>query len=503
MNIHQIHELAQHWAEVSPEQLAIADETGSWNYKQLEEAVKRAAYSLSDLGVRSGQRVVLMGENSRMFVALLLGLTKLGAWVVLANPRIAAGELDQIREHSKARVALFVTTNSVQTAKHSKRCGPGTMTIGFDEPVEVSPAQEWIETESQQPDAGERIAVVIYTSGTTGTPKGVMLSHGNLLFMASRSAAVRCVSKVDRILGLLPVTHAVGLAVTTLGTLYAGATLIFRRRFDPRELLDCLEQEAITIWMGSPSMFGITCDYAAMREMQRVRLPALRVMTASGAPLQLDTKLRAEELFGLSLHNGYGVTECSPTIALTRPERPRSDTSVGEVFPEVEIRIVGPSGEAVPDGDVGELHVRGPNVMKGYFRAPTETREVIDDEGWFNTRDLAKVVAGNLFLVGRSKELIVRFGFNVYPAEVEAVLNGFPGVLRSAVIGQPTSGTGDEDVVAFIEMRTDVRPGIEEVRKYASERLAPYKVPSRIVWSCLPVGPTGKVQKAELLKTLG
>jgi acyl-CoA synthetase (AMP-forming)/AMP-acid ligase II len=199
------------------------------------------------------------------------------------------------------------------------------------------------------------------------------------------------------------------------------------------------------------------------------------------------------------LHNGYGVTECSPTIALTRPEAPRSDISIGPVFPGVEIRLMGSDHRPVSDGEVGELHVRGPNIMKGYYRAPEETAAAVDTEGWFNTRDLARLEDQNLFIVGRTKDLIVRRGFNVYPAEVEAVLNGHSAVSRSAVIGR--SAGGDEDVVAFVELLPGFILTENDLARYAAQHLATYKRPSQFVFvPSLPVTPTGKVMKGSLQK---
>jgi len=202
------------------------------------------------------------------------------------------------------------------------------------------------------------------------------------------------------------------------------------------------------------------------------------------------------------LHNGYGVTECSPTIAQTRVEEPRSDTSIGRVFPGVEVKLVGPDRAAVAEGQVGELWVRGPNVMKGYYRDPEETAAAIDAEGWFNTRDLARQEDGNLFIVGRSKELIVRFGLNVYPAEVEAVLNAHPAVVRSAIIGRAVAGAeGGEEVVAFVQLAPGSALTVDEFAEYAAKHLAPYKRPSQfVIVPAMPLTPTGKIVKDELAK---
>ena len=286
------------------------------------------------------------------------------------------------------------------------------------------------------PSPLNRVAALIYTSGTTGLPKGVMLTHRNLLFMATVSVKIRSVTRDDRLLGILPMSHAVGLSVALLGSLLSGATLFLSPRFDPMTLRGALEKYGITIALGVPAMFSQFLDYAKLRGLISLRFPDLRIISSSGAPLHPATKTAVESLFGLPLHNGYGVTECSPTIATAKPDDPRRDTSVGRVLPGVEVKFVDRNQKPVADGEVGELWVRGPNVMKGYYHAPQETAAAINPEGWFNTRDLARLENGHLFIVGRTKELIVRFGFNVYPAEVEAVLNSHPSVVRSAVIGR-------------------------------------------------------------------
>jgi len=248
-------------------------------------------------------------------------------------------------------------------------------------------------------------------------------------------------------------------------------------------------------------MFGLFVEYAKMKGMQSVKFPALRIIASAGAPLQAAIKSETEALFGLPLHNGYGVTECSPTIAQTRVESPRTDLSIGPVFPGVEVKLIGRDGNKVPQGSVGELCVRGPNVMKGYYRAPSETRAAIDTEGWYNTRDLARFEEDNLFIVGRTKELIIRFGFNVYPGEVEAAFTTHPSVVRCAVIGRPVEGEGGEEILAFVQISKDSKVTAAELANHVAQRLAPYKRPSQLFFvDSMPLTPTGKVVKDELAK---
>lgn len=489
------------WAKRSPDHPALIEATGKWTYRQLAEAISETKKWLEDLEVRPGDRVMIVGENSRAFVALLLAAAALDAWPVLVNARLSARELDEIRQHSGARRVLYTLNGSTHAAEHANRDGAALEERDGFGSIGIGLLNEAAEPEPLNLDVAERVAALIYTSGTTGLPKGVMLTHRNLLFMAAGSVQVRNVSATDRVYGILPMSHAVGLSVVLLGSLLAGASLYLSSRFDPMSARVTLEKEKLTLLFGTPAIFNQLIQYAKLRKVSALNFPALRIITSSGAPLDQVTKSAVESLFDMVLHNGYGVTECSPTIALTRPEAPRSDISIGPVFPGVEIRLMGSDHRPVFDGEVGELHVRGPNIMKGYYRAPEETAAAVDTEGWFNTRDLARLEDQNLFIVGRTKDLIVRRGFNVYPAEVEAVLNGHSAVSRSAVIGR--SAGGDEDVVAFVELLPGFILTENDLAGYAAQHLATYKRPSQFVFvPSLPVTPTGKVMKGELTKMM-
>ena len=251
---------------------------------------------------------------------------------------------------------------------------------------------------------------------------------------------------------------------------------------------------------GAPATFAQFVEYAKLERSKSLKFSQAEDHFIVRRSASSSIKLAVESLFGMPLYNGYGVTECSPTIAQVRVESPRSDTSIGPPFPGVEIKLVGPNRKPVAAGEPGELWVRGPNVMKGYYRAPEETAAAVNAEGWFNTRDLARLEDGNLFIVGRTRDLIVHHGFNVYPAEVEAVLNAHPAVVQSAVIGRPVEG--DEEVVAFVQPLPDASLTAVDLAEYAAQYLAPYKRPSQIVIvPTMPVTPTGKIAKAELAKS--
>lgn len=501
MTFLRINDVVDGWAEKAPDHPALIESTGAWTYKELASAVSDTQSWLRELDVRAGDRVMIVGENCRAFVTILLAVAALDAWPVLVNARLSPREVEQIRDHSGARRVFYTVGVSPQAADHAKQAGAVLEERHGFGSIGVGPMRDDATQESLDSNVSDRIAALIYTSGTTGLPKGVMLSHRNLLFMAEGSAKVRSVSPEDRVYGILPMSHAVGLATVLLGSLTAGASVYLAPRFDPMTARVTLQKERITLLYGTPAIFNQLLQYAKLRKLSSLNLPELRIITSSGAPLDPATKAGIESIFGMVLHNGYGVTECSPTIAMTRPESPRKDTSIGTVFPGVEVKFIGTGGREVPTGEVGELRVRGPNIMKGYYRAPEETAAAIDSEGWFNTRDLARLIDGNVVIVGRTKDLIVHQGFNVYPAEVEAVLNAHPAVAQSAVVGRTVGG--DEEVIAFVQLVPDAQLSKTELADFAAEHLAKYKRPSQmIVVPLMPVTPTGKVVKGELLKLM-
>jgi long-chain acyl-CoA synthetase len=499
----RISDVVKPWAASAPDHPALIEASGAWTYAQLDAAISATQSWLRAMGIRPGDRVLIVGENCREFVALLLASAGMDAWPVLVNARISAREIEEIQNHCGARRTFFTTSVSPNALDHARQQGAKFEEVEGLGSVAAGSLNETSQPEMTDPssDVAERVATLIYTSGTTGLPKGVMLSHRNLLFLAARSAKIRSLSSDDRLYGILPMSHAVGLSVVLLGALLSGASLYLSPRFDPMNARVTLEKEQITVFLGAPATFTQFLQYAKLRAVESLKFSALRIISSSGAQLHPSTKSEIEKLFGLPLHNGYGVTECSPTIAQTRVESPRNDTSIGPPFPGVEIKLVGPDRKPAPEGEAGELWVRGPNVMKGYYRAPEETAAAIDADGWFNTRDLARLEDGNLFIVGRTKDLIVHRGFNVYPAEVEAVLNSFPGVVQSAVIGR--TAAGDEEVIAFVQPLPDAQLAVSDIAEHAALHLAAYKRPSQIhLVSTMPVTPTGKVIKADLAKML-
>ena len=497
----RISDVVTPWAERLPDHPALVEASGTWTYAQLAEKIRTAEAWLIASGIRPGDRVMIVCENCRALAAILLALAKIDAWPVLVNAHLSAREVDAIRDHCGARRVIYTAYVSPRATDHAKRHEAVIEEVAGLGVIGVGALNDHVQPESVDSDTANNVAALIYTSGTTGLPKGVMLTHRGLLFMAAGAAKIRSLTPDDRLLGVLPMSHAVGLSVVLLGTLLSGATLYIVPRFDPMSAPVSLVKDKLTILIGVPAIYLQLLQYAKLRGLTSLNCPDLRIIASTGAPLQPSIKSAVENLLGLVLHNGYGVTECSPTIAQTRIDEPQTDTSVGRVFPGVEVKLVASDGKLVADGEVGELRVRGPNIMKGYYRAPEETSAAIDAEGWFNTRDLARMEDGNLFIVGRTKEMIVHLGLNVYPIEVEAVLNAHPAVLRSAVIGRTI--TGDEEILAFVQPVEGASLAANELGEYAAAHLASYKRPSKIfVVPSMPLTLTGKVVKDELAKMI-
>jgi len=491
--------LATRWAQTAPGRPALTDGSGTWCYGELPDVADRARHWLIENGVRPGDRVMIVADNCRALVASLLACASLDAWFVIVNARLSDREIDQIRDHCRPRRILYTTGVSARARAHAKRHGATAAAIEPMGAMAAGPLDPTAPTEPVSDDPGKRIAAVIYTTGTSGRPKGVMLTHRNLLFVAKISGALRSLGHEDRVYGLLPVSHILGLSVVLLGSLYYGAALHLAARFDPAVILTAIQHEKLSFILGTPAMYTLLAEYAGLKGLEPLCGHGLRVIAAAGAPLDPATKAAAERLFGIPLHNGYGITECSPTISQTRLDRPRRDCSVGPIWPGVEVRLVDGSGSAVAAGEVGELRVRGPNLMAGYYRAPDETAAAIDRDGWFRTGDLARFEDDHLFIVGRAKELIIRHGFNVYPAEVELVLNAHPGVTQSAVIGRLRNGL--EDIIAFVQLRPGAATTAADIADHAARELTPYKRPTQIVLlPKLPAAANGKILKSELAR---
>ncbi|MBA2777476.1 class I adenylate-forming enzyme family protein [Billgrantia kenyensis] len=483
---------------------ALVDGEIRWSYAELGQEIRAAAEWLATLGVRPGDRIMTVSENCRALVALLLAASECDVWVAIVNSRLSAQEIDAIRDNCQPRRVFYTSEASPEAEAHGQRHGAEA----FEHPtlgqLRLSPSNG-VEAEPVATSGADQVAAMIYTSGTTGTPKGVMLTHRGILYIASLSGGMRHLREGERVYGVLPMSHVFGLSSVCMGSLYNGACLYTVPRFDATAMLAALEHEHITVLQGVPAMFARTLEFLR-REERPLVAPALRYISAGGSPLDGDLKRRVQSLFDLTLHNGYGLTEASPTISQTRIDDHFDTHTVGRVLPLLEYRLepLGEGGEDEPDhAGAGELWVRGPNVMKGYFRQPTATRACLTEDGWLNTGDIARFDEDDqLYIVGRSKELIIRSGFNIYPPDVEAVINEHPDVTLSAVVGRQVDG--NEEVIAFVQCEPGATLSQAELREFIGPRLAPYKRPTRLIlMDTLPATASGKILKGRLRDMAG
>lgn len=491
--MHRIHSLLEERAIRTPDTVFLFEPGGTTTYAALQAMADTATQDLLDAGVRPTDRVVLVAENCAAHIALLMACSRVGAWSCGVNARMSPGEIAAIVERADARLCCFTTGSSAAARQHAERAAAT--------PAGLSGVMySAVRAEAQpEPDAAlADTAAIIFTSGTSGTPKGVMVSHRGLLHFGRVSAAVRALDGHDRVYAFLPMTHIFGIGTVLMAALTGGAALVLRGSFSPADMLQALAHEEVSNLLGPPTMYA---RLLAHIEAERVvpRFPRLRYVYTGSAPLDLALKQRVERLFGQPLHYGYGLSEYAGSVFLTRTESPRADTAAGHAVEGGEARIVGTDGQDAAEGETGEIWLRGPGLMLGYFRDAAATAQVMRPGGWYATGDLGRFGDdGALFVVGRLKEMIIRSGFNVYPAEIEAVIGRFEGVHLCAVVGVPEAD-GNEQIVAFAEMKPGASLDEAALRAYLAEHLSPYKRPARIeVIDAMPTTANGKLLKREL-----
>ncbi|MDD9720378.1 class I adenylate-forming enzyme family protein [Sulfitobacter sp. PR48] len=475
----------------APLSTALSDSTGVvWTFADLDAASDVLAAELQDAGVQANDRVLLLAENCAAAVAALHAAWKLGAVIIPFNARQTEGEVQKILNHATPAAVLMTSAVSGDAARHAERMEAREITGMFGTVHIATPGP------SNPDDDLHDVAVLLYTTGTTGDPKGVMLTHSGMRFGGQASAALRSMTHDDVIYGALPMSHVFGLVSVITAACFAGTHVRLEARFSAQKLFEAAH-DGVTIIPAVPQMHALVMQYTKEKGLDRLGSPSLRYVSSGGAPLDPAWKRKAEAFYELPLQNGFGMTETTSGASATVNAIGSPDTSVGPVTPGTEAMI----DETVPGGGEGqgEVLIRGPHVMKGYYRNPAETAKAVDADGWLHTGDLGKIDAeGRLHILGRSKELIIHGGFNVYPPEVEAALNDHPQVIQSAVIGRMKDG--DEEVLAFVQVAEGDIPDAEELRAFVKERLAGYKRPSQIiVGTSLPAAPTGKILKHRLL----
>jgi long-chain acyl-CoA synthetase len=339
-------------------------------------------------------------------------------------------------------------------------------------------------------------AVILYTSGTTGTPKGAELTHQNLLRNCEVSRSLFDLDSDAVTLGALPLFHSFGQTCGLNATIAAGGTLTLIPRFDPGKALEIIQRDRVGVFLGVPTMYGAMLHHG---EREKFDTSSLKLCGSGGSAMPVELLRGFEDAFGCKILEGYGLSETSPVASFNHRERERKPGSIGTPIEGVEMKVVDEDGNEAPQGEVGEILIRGHNVMKGYWDRPDATAEAIDDDGWFHSGDMAKVDEdGYFFIVDRKKDMIIRGGYNVYPREIEEVLYEHPAVREAAVVGVPHEELGEE-VGAAVALKDGAEVDADELRQFVKEQVAAYKYPRR-VWFVddLPKGPTGKILKREI-----
>ena len=510
--------LIEHHARLHPEREAIVAGSARLTYGQLDAAARRVASALHQLGVRPGDHVALSCPNTPHFPIAYFGILKAGAAVVPLNVLLKPREIAQHLSDSAARVYLcFEGTAELPMALMAAEAVASVpscehLVVMTRDPADVPTAAgaptlgalmqaqtETFETVLRAPDD---TAVILYTSGTTGQPKGAEMTHANMVLnaMASRDMFLGPLgTDTASALAVLPLFHSFGQTAVMNAHLLQGNRVVLLPRFDAAAVLDAMLQEKVNAFAGVPTMYWALLRHVEEHSFDTSVIAAnLRVCSSGGAPLPVEILHAFDQRFGVEIMEGYGLSETSPVATFNQYGLPRKPGSVGLPIWGCDVKVVDEDDVEVPQGDVGEIVIRGHNIMRGYFRRAEATQHVLRN-GWFHTGDVGrKDEDGYLFIVDRIKDLVIRGGMNVYPREIEEVLMGHPAVSLVAVIGVPHEALGEE-VKAFVIRKPGAAITEEELIVWSREAMAAFKYPRVIEFrDTLPMTATGKVLKREL-----
>jgi long-chain acyl-CoA synthetase len=468
---------------------ALRMDEASLTYREFRDAAFRVAAGLRSRGVGPGDRVGMVLPNVLSFPVVFHGALLAGAVAVPMNPLLKAREVEYYLTDSGARVVVAGEQSAEATAEAAASVGIDVVTVGPALPEELMSDDADLTAPVARHDLDT--AVILYTSGTTGPPKGAELTHAGLGSNARTTEDTLLEATPDDvIMGCLPLFHVFGLTCSLNAGVLAGACLTLIPRFDGSKALSVIDRDSVTVFEGVPTMFSAML-HAPDRDSADVS--TLRLCVSGGSAMPVEVMRSFEESFGCIVLEGYGLSETSPVASFNHPHAARKPGSIGVPIRGVEQRLVDDDGKDVPDGEVGEIAIRGENVMKGYWQRPEDTATAIPD-GWFRTGDLARVDEdGYYFIVDRKKEMIIRGGYNVYPREIEEALYEHPAVAEVACIGIAHPDLGEE-VAAAVALKPGATADVDELREFAKARVAAYKYP-RHVWlvDALPKGPTGKI----------
>ncbi|WP_432544944.1 long-chain-fatty-acid--CoA ligase [Kineococcus sp. SYSU DK002] len=483
--------LTEH-ARTRPAEVAVRLDEHALTWPDLDDATARVAALLRAHGVRPGDRVALVLPNVPQFPVLYHGVLRAGAVVVPMNPLLRGREVNHHFADSGAVLALV--WHAVADASRAGAVGTGTRVVVVDPAADLLAGVD-PEPAAHEPDPGDT-AVILYTSGTTGSPKGAELTHRNLVSNAVTSQErLLQLGGDDVVLGALPLFHAFGQTCAMNTALVAGRTLTLLPRFSAAAALAVVERDRVTHFAGVPTMYVAMLNEPRAQEFD---LSSWRSCVSGGASLPVEVLRGFEARFGVEILEGYGLSETSPVASFNHPGAVRKPGTIGVPVRGCEMDLRGADGNPVTEG-VGEIVVRGENVMKGYWRNEAATAATFTDDGWFRTGDLAtRDGDGYYTIVDRAKDMIDRGGYNVYPREVEEVLYEHPAVEQAAVVGFPDPLVGEE-VGAAVVLKEGATATPEELQQHVRDALAAYKYPRRVwIVTELPKGPTGKILKREI-----
>ena len=474
------------------------------SYRELETAANKIAHFLRGKGVVKGDRVAVYCINSPYFAAAYFGILKLGATVVTVNLLLHYSEVEYVLRDSGAKALVFfdMFAPNIAAIRGNLPALESLIVIGQADKVDAVSYQEIMASMPAEPveedvDPEEDVAAILYTSGTTGNPKGAMLTHRNLLSNSSSVAYTLKIGKDDILLTVLPMFHSFAMTCCLITPIRQGARIVAVPKFDPSLVADSIKASGATLFFGVPSMYILLLQ---LPDENIGHLESLKYAISGGAAMPREVMARVEEKFGIPVYEGDGPTECSPVTSVNPIGGIRKPGSIGLPIRDVEMKIVDLEGKELPLNTIGEIVVRGPNVMKGYFNLPEETEESFFGE-WFRTGDMGtKDEDGYFYIVDRIKDMIIVNGINVYPRHVEEAIYKHPDVAEAAVIGVPHRRSGDT-VKAYVVLKEGRETTGSDIRKFCLQHLGQFEVPRKVVIiDSLPKSSTGKILKRELRK---
>ena len=475
--------------------IAIKFKKNNITYAQLDKTVNQYSNLLLNMGVKAGERALLSCPNSPEFIYSYLSVVKNAGIIVPINLQLTMSEISYFIKDSEANF-MIIHPAIIQNMKHTEESLQellGIKIIVLDEAFQRAVSE--ISPESIDDFSDENaVSTFLYTSGTTGKQKAAMLTHKNLVTNAEQSRMAFQGTANDNYMCVLPMFHVFGFTTCVLNPLWSGATVTIIEKFLPKEVIESLLNDDITVFMGVPTMYVLLLEACK----NNITFPKLRLAVSGGAALPVEILRQAKEILKLPIVEGYGLTEASPVVSFNPLDGIKKEGSIGLPLTNVECKIVDDNDIELVAGEVGELIVKGENVMLGYYNKENETKEALKD-GWLHTGDLAKIDSeGYIFIVDRKKDLIVAGGLNVYPREVEEIIYQYPKVKEAAVVGIADKLRG-EQVKAFIVLKDGVECTSKEISEFLRGHLAGYKVPRKIEFiSELPKNSSGKILKRML-----